>query len=141
MQHVSCVCDVHSCLSLSLSLVYVMHRTTPGLVNVVSRECTISGSPHVDSYRLNEKFDLHVNVSFSWIEANLATQAAPRIVVTSTLLVRERPTCACHILSFSVLGSVYWGLCAGVQSRSQHAGSTHESFSTRLLRPTQACHS
>lgn len=86
-----------------------MHRTTPGLVNVVSRECTISGSPHVDSYRLNEKFDLHVNVSFSWIEANLATQAAPRIVVTSTLLVRERPTCACHSLSFP-LG----GLCTGV---------------------------
>ncbi|MEW5305647.1 MAG: hypothetical protein WDW36_008173 [Sanguina aurantia] len=61
--------------------------TTPGLVNVVSRECSISGSPHVDSYRLNDKFDLHVSVCFSWLEANPATQAAPRIVVTSTLLV------------------------------------------------------
>ncbi|MEW5316779.1 MAG: hypothetical protein WDW38_008129 [Sanguina aurantia] len=71
--------------------------TTPGLVNVVSRECSISGSPHVDSYRLNDKFDLHVSVSFSWIEANPATQAAPRIVVTSTapappLLSSHQPT-------------------------------------------------
>lgn len=61
---------------------------------MVSRECSISGSPHVDSYRLNDKFDLHVSVCFSWLEANPATQAAPRIVVTSTLLVRGQAPAA-----------------------------------------------
>lgn len=62
-------------------------RSEPTLVDVRSRECVVTGSSHVERLKLNDRFDLAVDVAFSWSDpaaaARMATAAAAPTAATA----------------------------------------------------------
>mmetsp|Transcript_772 Transcript_772/g.2080 ORF Transcript_772/g.2080 Transcript_772/m.2080 type:complete len:185 (-) Transcript_772:172-726(-) len=54
-------------------LVYALVRPHPSFVEISSDECTLSGSPFVESLRLNERFTFRVRTQLTWSETEVPT--------------------------------------------------------------------
>lgn len=57
-------------------LVFAQVRTQPNCVRISSDECTLSGSPFVESLRLNERFEFRVHTLLTWKDGEMLTITA-----------------------------------------------------------------